>query len=30
METKDDLETGNYDWKDYLDTNGSATYNYLL
>jgi hypothetical protein len=34
METKDDLETllksGNYDWKDYLDTNGSDTYKYLL
>lgn len=34
METKDDLETllksGSYDWKDYLDTNGSDTYNYLL
>lgn len=31
---KDDLETllksGNYDWKDYLDTNGSDTYKHLL
>jgi hypothetical protein len=34
METKNDLETllksGSYDWKDYLDTNGSDTYKYLL
>jgi hypothetical protein len=34
METKDDLATllgnNNYDWKDYLDTNGGDTYKYLL
>lgn len=34
METKDDLATllgsSNYDWKEYLDTNGSDTYKYLL
>jgi len=34
METKDDLATllgnSNYDWKDYLDTNGGDTYKYLL